>query len=133
MERLVWEEEYAVGDEDIDVQHRRLIDLINTAERVVSSGRNFGQAVDILTALDRYVELHLEQEDRALRTSGAARVQAEGCQRETLAPGLKQLIEHCRKHNTSKAVSGLVWLQNWCRDHLAHAVQRSSPAPPPRP
>jgi len=63
---LLWSDNFAIGQETLDAQHRRLIDLINGVDAAVRSDRSLDQLPVLLRALRAATEEHMQQEDALL-------------------------------------------------------------------
>lgn len=60
---LAWKDEYSIGDDLADEQHRKLIETINQIESDVPLDQ-------ILRTLSRYAEEHFSHEERLMAESG---------------------------------------------------------------
>jgi hemerythrin len=71
MEKICWKEEYSVGVEKIDRQHRHLFEIINKLiERPVSSSDDTELVSDILTEMIDYARKHFATEEILMRQYG---------------------------------------------------------------
>ena len=63
---LAWTEHFAVGHEEIDRQHRRLLDTINEVDDAVRAGTNPDRVAEIMASLRAAAEAHFRQENSIL-------------------------------------------------------------------
>jgi hemerythrin len=68
-EFMPWKEEYSVGDNSIDDQHRQIIELINDLHRVISlNSSNSSVAVKgVLEQLTHYTIQHFQHEEKVMQ------------------------------------------------------------------
>lgn len=63
---LLWNENFAIGQAELDAQHRRLVDLINGIDAAVRSDTSLDQLPVLLRVLRAATEEHIRQEDALL-------------------------------------------------------------------
>ena len=83
MEKIVWEDEFSVGVEELDLQHKKIIKIINL---LIDKPRISVKSQKISSALDQliyYVSEHFLLEEHMLQEKG-----------------YQNLIEHSKKHTT---------------------------------
>jgi len=120
MKKIIWNDEYSVGVEALDEQHRQIIKAINDLidkPRILLRFQNVSSA---LTELTNYVSEHFLLEERLLQENG-----------------YPDLLEHSRKHTLysnriaelcSDSLHGksevpaelLVFLTDWWNSHILH-------------
>lgn len=70
MQRIIWTDDFALGIEHLDAQHRQLIELINrTAEKLESGGEEM-EALPLLRELQQYARNHFEAEEVYMSEKG---------------------------------------------------------------
>lgn len=113
-----WQDEFSVGIDAIDDQHKKLLALINALWDATVSGAPIDQLLAHLDELERYTGYHFSDEENAMRAAGY--------------PGMD---EHCRAHRNfieriaaekqQIGKSGYVsldlvrFLQDWLLRHIA--------------
>ena len=70
MALMTWGPALQIGYGDIDVQHKRLVDLINALDDGVRSGHSRDVLADVLTELARYTQLHFAFEEKLMELYG---------------------------------------------------------------
>lgn len=63
-DRFPWKDEYSVGDQSIDAQHRTLLDLANLLHRAIQGGKGYHVIQDAYEALSLYTRQHFTEEER---------------------------------------------------------------------
>jgi hemerythrin len=116
---LRWTPALAVGDRDIDDQHR---ELFRRAARLVAAlrGGDRGEVSPTLAYLDAYVVHHFEGEERLMRELGypglAVHAAAHGAFREEFGAMARDF--EARGPTALVAVTLHNWLSGWLREHL---------------
>ncbi|HLO79295.1 MAG TPA: hemerythrin family protein [Magnetospirillum sp.] len=67
---LVWEEEYKIGNDEMDAQHLILFALLNQMTVNIDSGRPGDCLQDVLTALGAYIDYHFAHEEALMKEWG---------------------------------------------------------------
>ncbi|MCB1955034.1 MAG: hemerythrin family protein [Rhodocyclaceae bacterium] len=72
MQTIQWSAAYSVGDDEIDRQHRRLIDVINRLGQLLSGGHDADGATaqEIFDLLADYVTSHFAYEEQRMVDAG---------------------------------------------------------------
>jgi len=72
MQTISWDPSFSVGDEEIDRQHRRLIDVINRLAALIGgdSGGEGASARQIFDELAEYVTSHFAYEEQRMVDAG---------------------------------------------------------------
>jgi hemerythrin-like metal-binding protein len=63
MQPISWSEDFAVGNEKFDSQHRQLIDLINTTMECLERGGTQKEVVSVFKSLQEYAWHHFGAEE----------------------------------------------------------------------
>jgi hemerythrin len=120
---IVWRDGLSVGNEIIDNDHKRLIGIINSAERVINESGSRRELERILQALDEYAHEHFAREERLQKNVGYPF-------RETHVLEHKALVQRLQKirgrvtgakdpYAYEQALSGLCeLLENWLMNHV---------------
>jgi hemerythrin len=70
MPPIVWTDEYAVGVETLDAQHRTLLEVACRFEEAARAGRDRRAGAALLEELLRYVGAHFAHEERMMARHG---------------------------------------------------------------
>ena len=62
-----WSNELCVGIEEIDSQHKVLVDLLNEVHEAIQRGRTLEATRDIIARLDEYARVHFAVEESLMR------------------------------------------------------------------
>lgn len=63
MDKMIWKPEYSVGNEAIDTQHQKMIDMINQLTEIPSVQNFEGYISDVLNEMMDYYKVHFADEE----------------------------------------------------------------------
>lgn len=69
MEKIIWEDGFSVGNDDMDMQHMKLIGMINELIEHRDEMENNSEVVsDILTKMTDYIKYHFSSEETYMKS-----------------------------------------------------------------
>ncbi len=113
MAKMIWKDEYSVGDETLDAQHRYLIDLVNRLDG--------DEALDrVLAELDRYADEHFGDEEGLLEAADYPDIVRHRAHHKAFRTWLGRARELQRTGDGNSATRGDVrdYLRVWIANHL---------------
>jgi hemerythrin-like metal-binding protein len=110
---MIWKEEYSVGNDLLDAQHRRLIELVNRVDGEESLD-------DILAELERYAEEHFRDEERLLESVGYPDLDKQQHQHAAFSSWLERLHREHREDGGGAVTRHDLqrYLRVWLANHL---------------
>ena len=122
MEQMQWSEHYSVGIKEMDLQHQKLIGMIN---RLISvSGTQYIHSetvISLLEEMDRYVKVHFVAEERLMVTYGYQLLEEHKIQHldfETRINEFYYLLNYDVKETADALLS---YLTSWWSHHILEA------------
>ncbi len=67
---VAWDDDYGVGHDGIDGDHRRLFELFNEFVTAVNENRGDGDVEAVLVELLKYCDTHFDREEKLMREHG---------------------------------------------------------------
>lgn len=64
---LQWKEEYSIGEEEIDSQHKRLFEIAAGAFSIVSPSERAAKVKETIRRLVEYTRFHFDEEERFMK------------------------------------------------------------------
>ncbi len=102
---IIWREQMSVGSEEIDNQHKYLIDLINIIESAVNCNL-FGNTLSIyIDQLVGYTKVHFEREIEIQKEINFPYIEHHIKEHQELVSHLKEIVEEFKKTETSKTIT----------------------------
>jgi hemerythrin len=124
---IKWNEFYSVNIEEIDSQHKKLINLINRMYDAMKAGRG-GEALSaVLTELVDYTVYHFETEERLFIQYGYAEYEAHKIIHDDLTRRARELKDQLDRGNNLITMDVMLFLSNWLNVHILEVDKKYSP------
>ena len=118
MESYDWKEEYAIGIDNIDKQHKQWLNILNQLHIAYKENRHLSVMDSILQQLYDYTRYHFETEEKLLEKLN---YKAKQEHKQLHASFIKKLNKLSADHTNRKATLTyelLNFLRNWLLDHI---------------
>lgn len=115
---LVWKDEYSVGIDSIDQQHRRLVNLINQLHTAVhySTGEEFER--EALDELVDYTKTHFNYEEGLMQEHGYPDFEPHKAQHEKMIAKVGEVLAEYEKDQDTAMKNALSYLSDWLINHI---------------
>lgn len=113
MAKMVWKDEYSVGNKMLDTQHQQLLDLVNRLDG--------NEALDrVLEDLAHYADAHFRDEESLLEAVSYPDLDQHRTQHRAFSAWLNWILEQHRSKVDPIAIRGdlQVYLRIWIANHL---------------
>lgn len=122
-----WVELYSVGIQQIDEQHKKLIDLLNELWRSMMDGKgpdHIGQTLDGLIA---YTLTHFEAEEALMREHQYPGYEAHRQQHERLTAQVRTMQTDFKEGHSTTPRELMLFLQGWIVRHIVASDKKYAP------
>ncbi|MCK5665326.1 MAG: hemerythrin family protein [Thiotrichaceae bacterium] len=115
---LVWDDAYSVGVEEMDNDHKKLINLINQLQTSVDyyTGKEF--ELKALDELVDYTKTHFKKEEKLLEESDYADLASHKIQHTQFIEKINQAAEDYKNNADATIVDTLKFLREWLINHI---------------
>ncbi len=115
---LIWKDDYSVGIDSIDQQHKKLINLINHLQTAVdySTGEQFER--DALDELVDYTKTHFTYEEGLMRDNEYPDFEAHKAQHEKMFKKVAEVLAEYEKDQDTAMSNAVAYLKNWLINHI---------------
>lgn len=115
---LVWKDEYSVGINSIDLQHKKLINLINQLQTAVkySTGEDFER--EALNELVDYTKTHFTYEEGMMEQNGYPDFEAHKTQHVNMIKKVEEVLAEYEKDSDTAMENALNYLSEWLINHI---------------
>ena len=123
---FAWKDEYNVGIESIDKQHRKLVRLINqlTTAADYSTGVEFEQ--EALAELVDYTKTHFSYEEGLMKDYGYPDYEPHKAQHEEMIKEVNAVLAEYEKNSDSAMQNAAIFLKEWLINHINGTDQQYS-------
>jgi hemerythrin len=118
MTRIVWNHALDTGIEDIDLQHRRLIDYINELDQARETGDR-AQVGEVIEALVDYTQTHFGHEEELMSQMGFPDLENHRKVHRLFTSKLHQTIQ-AYEQNQQVCDELISMLEHWLKHHIRH-------------
>lgn len=119
MPLFIWKPSYELNVPEIDLQHRRLVGLINELYEAMNVARGQDVVNHILDELQEYIQEHFETEERFMRKYRYPEIEEHLAEHSRLGTQVLELNELRQQGDAISTPELMSFLCNWLRDHLA--------------
>lgn len=121
---LEWNDGFEVGIQEIDEQHRTLVDLLNQLHAAIRDHKGSAASREILDRLAEYTRTHFLLEESLMRVSHYPGFEIHKQQHEDLINQVKSLQEKIDSGQASISFELLHFLQVWLTKHINESDKR---------
>jgi hemerythrin-like metal-binding protein len=118
MEFVVWDEKYTVGDEQLDQQHKRIVNMINLLGEAMEAGKIRPALMKIFTDLAGYTKTHFKAEELFMEQHKYSDVVAHHAQHLELNQKLADYYKNFFLSSIPQTVEVMEFLKHWLYDHI---------------
>lgn len=121
MESFIWQDFYETGIEDVDLQHRKLVDIINNFGDLLSKDTlEYSNINDIFKELIDYTVFHFIEEEEGMLKAGIDNRHIDYHKKEHnhFVSGITSLYQNITEENIETSKELLEFLVNWLAFHI---------------
>lgn len=113
-----WKDEYSVGIESIDNQHKKLLLLINHLQTAVthSTGEQFER--EALDELVDYTRTHFAYEESLMEENGYPDFETHKAQHEDMVNKVEKVLAEYQRDQETAMTNAIDYLKNWLINHI---------------
>jgi hemerythrin-like metal-binding protein len=115
---LSWRRDYEIGVPQIDAEHHRLADMVNTFHETYLRGGSREEIPHLLNQLIAYAEEHFQHEEKLMSDSGYPRLDEQRALHEELVTSIFAINERLSADRTKAGAEVLQFIKNWLLDHI---------------
>jgi len=116
--RLIWAEEYSVGVEELDNQHKRMFTVINELLDAIDTNTTAEHLGNIIDSLIKYKIFHFSTEERYFKEYNYDGAGEHMAKHKEFNDKLTVMKEKFPEYNTEFALELADFLEGWLIDHL---------------
>ncbi len=123
---LVWKDEYSVGIEAIDNDHKKLLSLINQLQTASTNytGEEFERKA--LDEVVNYTKYHFVREEKIMEENGYPQFEAHKKEHEAMVAEVLNRVSQYESNEEQTIDSLLEYLKSWLINHISGTDQQYS-------
>ena len=115
---LGWRERYSVGDDELDTDHKTIIDLINELYSALHENRGEQVIKSIFDRLLDYTKYHFNREEVYFEEMDYPQSAQHKAIHRTMVKRTRELHEKYLRNDIGIAMEALQFLKDWWIDHI---------------
>ncbi len=127
MALIQWSDSFSVDVAEIDMQHRRLIDMINELNEAMRQGKGNDQLGDTVRGLYGYAALHFNTEEKYFDTFGYPAAAAHKKEHADFTEKVAEFRDGFEKGRVGLTVQVLNFLSQWLQNHIQGSDRQYGP------
>ncbi|MFP4547916.1 MAG: bacteriohemerythrin [Fidelibacterota bacterium] len=127
MDNFIWQENYSVGVDYFDNQHKTLFRTAQSLYREIMNSKSELVINNILNDLLQYVNSHFHDEEYYMEKYGYKRLLEHKQEHKQFENKIKELQKDYQEGKVFVAMKLLNYLQDWFFDHIVREDQRYGP------
>ena len=118
MKKIIWDENYSVGVQELDEQHKKIIQFINDLIDNPTMGVRSEELHKILQQMFDYMKDHLLYEEKLLKEKNYPDLEAHVEIHELFVDRISELSDDALSIDNTVPVQLLSFLRNWWEHHV---------------
>ena len=118
MNLIAWRDEFSLGVESVDVEHREMIALINSLDEAMQQGASQDTVVETLGEIYARIASHFALEEKIMRDAGYERLAAHKSDHERLLDRLLDVIDSVDEEGRYDRADLSDYLNSWFSVHF---------------
>ncbi len=123
-EEFKWDEKYSVKVEEIDNQHKRLVELISKLYESINNQSTKEELGGILDELIDYAELHFSTEEKYFKKFDYENTEEHIQEHAKFAKKMTELKEQHSNNEIEISFELIDFLEDWLLDHVVESDQK---------
>ena len=121
MKDIVWDLVLSVGVDEIDADHRKLVDIFNILNHAVEEGESPGYLAAVLEELINCTVCHFSHEERLMLKYGYEKNEEHKEEHQELIQSVRDLQEKILRSGKVLVDEDIEFLEGWLTEHILTA------------
>lgn len=122
-----WEDRFSVGIAEIDMQHRKLVEMLNELYDAMRDGKGNDVVGQILAGMIQYTASHFATEERYMKLHGYPDFAAHKREHDSLTQQVLDLQQQFKSGQAALSMKVGTFLKGWLVNHISGTDMLYSP------
>ncbi len=118
MALMTWNDSFSVHINEIDAQHKKWIDLLNSLHDAMKAGKGKEKIGEVLTGLVEYTKVHFSKEEGLMRASAYPFYAQHKKVHEDMVKEVESLLARYKSGEGTLTLDVMQFLKNWLSEHI---------------
>lgn len=124
MSVVSWNSTLSVGHDEMDNQHKKLVELLNKLHSAMTEGQGREIVGRTLTELVRYTRVHFAAEEQVMKMAGYPELESHRELHAKLTEQAQQLLDRFNNGQPMNPSEVLRFLWSWLQDHITQSDKK---------
>ncbi|MBF0379766.1 MAG: hemerythrin family protein [Magnetococcales bacterium] len=124
--KVAWKDEYSVGIDIIDQDHKKLLGLIMEMFKALNKAKKDERAAEILDELIDYTVTHFDREEALMKKNGYPDIEKHISEHNSMRAKIKEFRANIATNTNQVSSEALQYLQDWLVNHITVTDQEYS-------
>lgn len=124
---LVWKDDYSVGVEHLDSQHRQIFDTINTFYNAILDAVSSDMVANVLNSLQEYTRVHFREEERLMKLHRFPELREHEDAHAYLIYRTEYFFGQFHLHSVDLSPDLFMFLKEWWTNHIMAMDRKYAP------
>ncbi len=121
---IPWSEKYSVGFNEIDKQHKKLIQLINQLYQAFLEGNAKQKVKDIVEEMVKYTNYHFETEEKYFKQFNYEHTVDHIIEHQYFTDKVKEFQHDIKNDNLATSYKVMNFLRDWLKKHIIESDKK---------
>ncbi len=118
MKKIAWSEEFSVGVAELDEQHRKIIELINTLTDATGGEGGVDSIAHVINEMHSYIIDHFSTEERLLKRKKYPELDAQKASHDAFIKKFSYICLEVARDRDSATQNLTEYLSHWWSSHI---------------
>ena len=118
MSLIQWDESFSVNVVEIDLQHKRLVEMLNELYEAMTVGKGKDILGEVIDGLINYAVIHFQTEEKYFAQFGYPQTESHKKEHSDFAKQVTEFKDNFAANKVNLSVDVMKFLSNWLRDHI---------------
>lgn len=118
MPLITWSEKYSVENSLIDIQHKKLVEIINELHDALAQGKGGSVVKPSLESLYKYTVEHFLFEESVMKSNNYINLVQHQLEHNKFTSKVKKFIDEYNNGRSLMSIEILNFLKEWLVDHI---------------
>ncbi len=118
MSRIQWSTDFEIGHKVVDLQHKKLVEMVNALGASVGQDTANASMATVLKELVDYTKYHFQTEEQLMREIGYPELEQHIEKHKRLVSEVVQILSDLKEDRPVTITNLLNFLSHWLVDHI---------------
>jgi hemerythrin len=118
-----WKPDYSVRVPEIDMQHRRLLDIINQLHEAMRLGGKPAQLAEVVNELAGYTRYHFAYEEKRMEAAGYRELEEHRRKHRAMVAQVEAFRDQVAAQKATVSLNLMSFLKDWLTKHIMQTDQ----------